>query len=977
QASTRPECILAFARFRYCGTYCGGREGSQAEICPAACDNFMKACFINAMPSNPSNSLPSVWSQLINGITMTTKRLERTQNFASVNKDLHIFLSEAITYVHQKYASVKPSLLQECKYSGGSGSSTSNSAGGYKQSGNSWPFSHRLRRSLDNSTLDDEPMLLRAKRQGSYPGAAWQQPDSQSAWGVPPTPLGGGNNQKSPPQSSHGSSSYQFYFQPSRRTSGGGGSVGGGNAASVANAPEKLSKWATQLKFYYSGVQELFDRASQNVCPATTVPNAACWNPQPVSQSSQSKRYTGIISDLQTLTSGLETMNSQNNGDPEAFELGARMLAEVKMRNATSSAPNSSYGGPSLLQPMGPSPAGQMYGQTPVRSHDPWRTGGGAVMNNYGASQPMMQLPPMAGNNAGGYAPGGNYQMPPGSQGGGSDMVPNHVDMDAAESGYDSAGGPPVPGTPSLLPQQPPQYPGGFPLQPPQSPSRQPPGYPPQVPPSVEPIQPNQPWGVPPPISGGADTEGSGFGEPAPAPSPPNQSGGGGGGNNVPWGQGGTPWEQQPGPVPPLSQSNPWESQPVQPVQQPQPSPPEVWQPSPLNPDQQQGSGDGGDGVLPGPEAFPPLVEIAPTTATTSTALPTTTTAVTTSRRPTATTTTTTTTAAPRVERINSSLPLPPTQPMGGFDDDEDFGIQTPVPPSRQIPSQIPWSSQSPQQSGQQQFGQGAGGYFPDSSSQGTINQGEVQPMELPQPQQGQGLGQGHELPPPDCSPEAMASAGSGVDPRCLPGGVPPGSIPYPGQPGVVPQQPVFSAPQAGGIDLEGEEEGGQGKGSGMSPDDVLEPPPPPPPHQGPQPGYIGYPGVGETSHEQQRPDFHELPGYDGLVPTHTPDTPRPPSIDIDRPHQPPPTKKPPLISKPQKPLPPPRELPPDIWLPVPELKPGDPRLPDSKLFLPDFPPHRGRPMLGERSNSGFSDGVNTSLLAVITTLIINAVLRG
>lgn len=60
---------MAFARFRYCGTYCGGREGSQAEICPAACDNFMKACFADAMPSNPSSSLPSVWSQLISKST--------------------------------------------------------------------------------------------------------------------------------------------------------------------------------------------------------------------------------------------------------------------------------------------------------------------------------------------------------------------------------------------------------------------------------------------------------------------------------------------------------------------------------------------------------------------------------------------------------------------------------------------------------------------------------------------------------------------------------------------------------------------------------------------------------------------------------------------------------------------------------------------------------------------------------------------
>ncbi|VDN97616.1 unnamed protein product [Rodentolepis nana] len=249
-ASKRPECIAAFARFRYCGTYCGGREGPQAEVCPAACDNFMKTCFADAMSSNPSTSLPSVWSQLINGIIMTTKRLERTQNFASVNKDLHIFLSEAITYVHQKYASVKPSLLQECKYTGGSSRSNSNSARGYKPPGNSWPFSHRLRRSLDNLTIDNEPILLRPKRQGSYPGAVRQQPDLQSAWGMPPAPIGGRSNQMSPSQLPHGSSSYQSYFQSNRRAGGGGESMGGVNAASATNAPEKLSKWATQLKFF-------------------------------------------------------------------------------------------------------------------------------------------------------------------------------------------------------------------------------------------------------------------------------------------------------------------------------------------------------------------------------------------------------------------------------------------------------------------------------------------------------------------------------------------------------------------------------------------------------------------------------------------------------------------------------------------------------------------------------------------------------
>lgn len=103
---------------------------------------------------------------------------------------------------------------------------------------------------------------------------------------------------------------------------------------------------------------------------------------------------------------------------------------------------------------------------------------------------------------------------------------------------------------------------------------------------------------------------------------------------------------------------------------------------------------------------------------------------------------------------------------------------------------------------------------------------------------------------PPDCSPGATASAGSGVDPRCLPGGAPPeGSMPYPGQPGVAqPHPPDWSSP--GSLDLEGE--GGRG-GSGMAPDDVLEPPPPP--HQIPSQPYPGYSPPGESSHGQP-PDF-------------------------------------------------------------------------------------------------------------------------
>nr|CDS27516.2 glypican [Hymenolepis microstoma] len=835
-ASKRPECIAAFARFRYCGTYCGGREGPQAEVCPAACDNFMKTCFADAMSSNPSSSLPNVWSQLINAITMTTKRLERTQNFASLNKDLHIFLSEAITYVHQKYASVKPSLLQECKKSGGSSNSNSNSARGYKPSGNSWSFSHRLRRSLDNLTLDAEPILSRTKRQSSYPGAVRQQPDPQSAWGMPPTPIGGRNNQMSPSQLPHGSSSYQSYFQSNRRAGGGGESMGGTNTASATNAPEKLSKWATQLKFFYSGVQELFNRAPQNVCPATTLPNAACWNPQPVFSTSQSKRYVGTVSDLQALTNRLEVMNSQNSGDPEAFELGAQMLAEIKMRNATSFASSSSRSGPSLLHPLGPSSSGQMYGQPPMGSHDPWRTGNGAAMGSYG------------GDTAGGYAPGGNYQSSYENQRRKYNMIyeaPDHFNEAAEESGYDRAGGPPTLSTPSLHPQTPPP------------PPRQSSVYP--------------PYDVPSQIGRGADTEGSGFWE-------PNRS----------------------GTVPPIL-FNPWEAQSVQPVQQLHPTT------TTNNPDQQQGSGDDGGDVLPISEAFSRPMEIGRMSTTTSTSLPITmtstttrrpTTTTTTSRSVTTTTTTTMTTAAPRVERVNTTLPLSSTlQPSGGFDDDEDFGMQTPVPPSQQS-SQVPWGSLGRQPLGRQQFEQETSGTFPLDRGQG-----EVPPFTPPFSQQGVNQGQGHDLPPPDCSPEAMAGAGSGVDPRCLSGGHMPNGI--------------------DGIDIEDEDEGGQDRSSGMEPPTLS---------QNSSLWDLDYLGSGEAP--------SEIPDYDGFAPPPTLGTTRSPPSDIDRPYQPPTT------SKPQNSLPPLRELPPDIWLPVTELKPGDPRLPDSKLFLPDFPLHRGRPML-------------------------------
>ncbi|VDK34137.1 unnamed protein product [Taenia asiatica] len=897
--SKRPECIVAFSRFRYCGTYCGAREGKQAEICSVACDNFIKACFADAS-SGSSKSLPHVWSKLITAITVTTKRLERTQNFASVNKDLHIFLSEAITYVHQKYATVKPSLIQECKYStsGGSGGSAS------PHSASGWPYGYRVRRSSNSSS--DSTELLRTKRQSSYPGAAWQpQP---LAWGSPPGSLS--NPQQ--PAASQSHASYQSYFPPNRQ---GGVGSGGSSSQHFANAPEKLSKWAAQLKLYYSGVQDLFSRTPSSVCAGTTQQNSACWNPPPVPLTGQTKRFTTAVTDLNSVAERLD-FNSQNNGDPEALELGARMLAKAKMRNT--SAPH--HGTPSLLQPL--NSANPIYGQPQMLPHDPWRTG---AVNTFASAQPIQPPPPSSSDGGNQYSPGASYQIQsPGAP------FPSPMGMNAPESGYDPAGGvqgPPPPRQPAYPPQ--PERPPQPDFSSPHAPLPAPGG----AAQSQHSLPSNQPW------SGSADTEASGLG---------------GNGEGGSWNQG-EPW-QQPMPPPP----NPWEPQRPPPLSpQSQPQPPRTpdgmennyhWPPN-YYPDQ-QGSGDG---VLPNPEAYPqppPPVGIIPTTTTTTTTSPPPPPPETmTSTTMSSTTTTTTPIPVPptllptlppipsvsestvrpmKVENANASLPPPPPASIGGLDD-EDFGQPTAPPQPLPTSTQQPWGPHQPVPP----FELEASGYYPEAGGVGGEEGGVPQPPPPPPPPPA----------PPDCSPEAIASAGSGADPRCLAGGEPDQSVAYP-SPRAPPSH--WQPPEHPNL-------GEGGAGSGFPPDGLE--PPPPPPH--PYPSYV------ETS-PGERPEYGGLPNFEGLAPLAG--TPLPPA-DLNRPYLPPPAT--------QKQLPPsstavpPRELPPDVWLPVPELQPGDPKLPDSKLFLPDFPPHRGRPMLS--TGEGNTAMTTFNHLVVIAPLLITA----
>lgn len=109
------------------------------------------------------------------------------------------------------------------------------------------------------------------------------------------------------------------------------------------------------------------------------------------------------------------------------------------------------------------------------------------------------------------------------------------------------------------------------------------------------------------------------------------------------------------------------------------------------------------------------------------------------------------------------------------------------------------------------------------------------------------GVGGGGGIPqppppvPPDCSPEAIASAGSGADPRCLTGGEPDRSVAYPNSRGSPSHWQPLEHPNLGEGDA----------GSGLPPDGLEPPPPPPPPPPHPYPSYVETP-------PGERPEYGE-----------------------------------------------------------------------------------------------------------------------
>uniref|UniRef100_A0A0X3PZ77 Glypican n=1 Tax=Schistocephalus solidus TaxID=70667 RepID=A0A0X3PZ77_SCHSO len=788
EVSGRPECIIAFARLHHCGPYCLAREPppshavpTQAlDLCAGACSNLASVCFFEGKNSRMPQ-LADAWVQLIDSISQATTRLERSFNFPGVNKNLHIYLSEAITYVQQKYSQVKTQIDRECDSAG-----TGILQRGYPPAG-SWPYGGaggRVRRNLN----DSEVPLLRVRRQkmrqpysaDSNPSPEfynWQQTGRQH-----PQYL------NSPPARAL-SSNFNEGRQP----------VNDG-VATVENR-DSFIQWAGQLKAFYSNLRDMFKVPPSELCSRTPVPSANCWNPPPLEGGKMGSELQRTVDKIGEVSRNLH-MATLNNGDPDVLPLGLRVLTDLISRknNSSASLASSFFGSNKRQQPQLNPPA--IY-QPPTVNQRPSMT------------QPSNQW---TDSQAGLGAYNNDLYRPRETQPG---RFPDQIEYSGAQPGSVSGleyGRPPaVPQPPQQPPQQP--YPPLFPGSPTGSSVRQPPPGPPQT-----------QWeysGAAPPQYGGPSEQ-----QPQPQMPPPWQNQWQPGVTSSP-GLNQRPWQQPP--------ANQWQ-QPPHPAYPPNPQPPSEFGGGSYESSGDYGPAlppesypQPGGGQLPAPQPEAPPVELPSQKTTSSPDLPiTTTTTNTTSSSPITTTviaeivehkpppvlredanittlllnSTSPTTAPaipPQPEGPSYQLPdgrLEPERPTAGLPDDEDFvpspqPLPQPPPPDQKPPDQLPtesseplppppWAGQLPETPISPDGGSGMPPPPPDTEKAPSTPSGTPDT----------------ETPPPDCSPSA-AAAGSGMDPRCFAAG----ATPNPAEvwPPVMPP-------------------GGISEGSG----DYLQPPPPP-----------------------------------------------------------------------------------------------------------------------------------------------------
>nr|VZI23872.1 unnamed protein product [Spirometra erinaceieuropaei] len=341
EVSGRPECIVAFARLHHCGTYCLAREPPphasasptrDPDLCAGACSNFASVCFSEGKTSRMPQ-LADVWTQLIDSISQATTRLERSFNFPGVNKNLHIYLSEAITYVQQKYSLVKTQIGRECDSAG-----TGILQRGFSPAG-TWPYDgtgSRVRRNLN----DSEVPLLRVRRQQMRPPYSadsnpppefynWQQAGRQRPQYLnspPARPL---------------SSSYNEGRQPMN------------DGATAVDNRDSFIQWAGQLKSFYSNLRDIFKAPPNELCPRTSVPSANCWNPPPLEGGKMGGEFHQTINKIGEVARNLHAA-TLNNGDPDVIDFGTRVLTDLisKKNNNSASLASSFFGSPRRQQPQ-------------------------------------------------------------------------------------------------------------------------------------------------------------------------------------------------------------------------------------------------------------------------------------------------------------------------------------------------------------------------------------------------------------------------------------------------------------------------------------------------------------------------------------------------------------------------------------------------------------------------------------------------
>ncbi|CAL8082405.1 unnamed protein product [Calicophoron daubneyi] len=342
QVGDRPECVIGMTRYRFCAI-CAGQ--SPSSVCPESCARLLSSCFRVDGPEHVQ--LAAIWSNLIDAIVMTTARLERSFNFPAVNRNLQMEISEAITSLQARYEQTKSKFQSECRvgssgrgvptlFSSGGGSSGRGAQQNNRPMGVGWPqmgggfFRHK--RNTVNSTATSDMTRGQIRRAQRSPNPQVGSPAAQEFidWQTRQMPpMGRGHVMMGAASSPHyGQNAQNFQHQPAASNSAWGGT----SAEAASDLPERLMRWAAQLKRTYTGLNGLFAVPGASLCPpgSTTTANSGnatgsstsnkCWNPPELTTYTP---HQGMSNTLKQLAEAVDRLRqtAANNGDPETIRV--------------------------------------------------------------------------------------------------------------------------------------------------------------------------------------------------------------------------------------------------------------------------------------------------------------------------------------------------------------------------------------------------------------------------------------------------------------------------------------------------------------------------------------------------------------------------------------------------------------------------------------------------------------------------------